>query len=354
MRTLTRTPEFRQEPDKAVEQTLPLFPERASSVAGGVDAFFLMLVIVAVFFSALIGVAIFYLSFKYRRRPGNQVGDLVPGSQALEITWMVIPFMIAMVLFAWGAKLYVTMRQSPSDALEIYVVGKQWMWKIQHADGRREFNELHVPVNRDVQLTMISEDVIHDFFVPAFRVKMDVLPGRYTTLWFRATKTGRYHLFCSQYCGTNHSLMGGWVIVMEPSEYQAWLAGGSNGESPEAAGQRLFTQLACAACHGEGPGPGPRAPSLAGLYRSTVKLSDGRTVAADDAYLRESILDPGAKIVAGYDNIMPTFQGTVSEDQLVQLFAYIKSMGSQPAQGGSGETGRTAPAARAEPAAPVQ
>jgi cytochrome c oxidase subunit 2 len=327
-------------------QSFPLFPERASSVAGGVDDFFILLVIVAVFFSVVVGVAIFYLSFRYRRRPGNEVGQLVPGSELLEITWMVIPFLIAMVLFAWGAKLYVTMRQSPSDALDIYVVGKQWMWKIQHADGRREFNELHVPVNRDVELTMISEDVIHDFYVPAFRVKMDVLPGRYTTLWFRATKTGRYHLFCSQYCGTNHSQMGGWVDVMEPSEYQAWLSGGSNTESPEQTGQRLFTALACISCHGDPSerGAGPRAPSLRGVYGSKVKLNDGQSVTADDGYLRESVLDPGAKIVAGYDNIMPTFQGVVSEDQLLQLLAYIKSIGSQPAQDTPGEAGPAAPA----------
>ena len=329
-------------------QNFPLFPERASSVAGGVDSLFLLLVAVAVFFSVLIGVSIFYLSFRYRRRPNNQVGQLVPGSEALEITWMVIPFLIAMVLFAWGAKLYVTMRQAPSDALDIYVVGKQWMWKIQHADGRREFNELHVPVNRDIELTMISEDVIHDFFVPAFRVKMDVLPGRYTTLWFRPTKTGRYHLFCSQYCGTNHSTMGGWVDVMEPSEYQAWLSGGSNSESPEQAGKRLFTTLACVSCHGDPSemGAGPRAPSLRGVYGSTVKLTDGRTVTADDAYLRESVLDPGAKIVAGYDNIMPTFQGVVSEDQLLQLFAYIKSLGTQTPQNASDAAGAAASAAK--------
>lgn len=343
-----RTPlaPFHRESDRTVGSNFPLFPERASSVAGGVDTLFMLLVTVAVFFSVLIGFSIFYLSYRYRRRPNNQVGQLVPASVPLEIIWMVVPFMIAMVLFAWGAKLYVTMRRSPSDAIDIYVVGKQWMWKIQHSDGRREFNELHVPVNRDVQLTMISEDVIHDFFVPAFRVKMDVLPGRYSTLWFRATKTGRYHLFCSQYCGTNHSTMGGWVDVMEPSEYQAWLSGGSNSESPEQAGQHLFTTLACISCHGEGNGPGPRAPSLRGVYGSTVKLSDGRTVMADDAYLRESVLDPGAKIVAGYDNIMPTFQGVVSEDQLLELFAYIKSLGTKPAQNGAGSTSALAPAAQ--------
>jgi cytochrome c oxidase subunit 2 len=315
-----------------VNQGIPLFPERASSFAAGVDTFFVFLVLVALFFSVLIGFGILYFSFRYRRRTSNPMGQLVPGSHVLEIAWMAVPFVIAMVMFAWGSKLYVTMRRPPSDALEVYVVGKQWMWKIQHPDGRREFNELHVPVNRDIKLTMISEDVIHDFFVPAFRAKMDVLPGRYTTLWFRATKTGRYHLFCAQYCGTDHSYMGGWVIVMEPSEYQAWLTGGSNSESLEQSGQRLFTQLACVSCHGEGQGPGPRAPGLRGVYGSKVKLNGGLTVVADDAYIRESILDPQAKIVAGYGPIMPTFQGVISEDQLLQLIAYVKSLGAPPAE----------------------
>jgi len=323
-----------------MNQSIPLFPERASSFAGGVDSFFVFLVLVAVFFSVLVGVGIFYFSLRYRRRPNNPVGQIVEGSHVLEIAWMVVPFIIAMCMFAWGSKLYVTMRRPPSDALEIYVVGKQWMWKIQHPDGRREFNELHVPVNRDVKLTMISEDVIHDFFVPAFRVKMDVLPGRYTTLWFRPTKTGRYHLFCSQYCGTDHSHMGGWVTVMEPSEYQAWLTGGSNSETLEQAGQRLFTQLACVSCHGEGQGPGPRAPGLRGVYGSKVKLDNGQTVVADDAYIRESILAPQAKIVAGYGRIMPTFQGVISEDQLLQLIAYIKSLGASPAEGQPAATGK--------------
>ena len=323
-----------------MNQSLPLFPERASSFAGGVDAFFIFLVLVALFFSVVVGVGILYFSFRYRRTASNPVGKRVHGSLFLEIAWMAVPFVIAMFMFAWGSKLYVTMRRPPSDALEIYVVGKQWMWKVQHPDGRREFDELHVPVNRDIKLTMISEDVIHDFFVPAFRVKMDVLPGRYTTLWFRATKTGRYHLFCSQYCGTEHSHMGGWVIVMEPSDYQAWLTGGSGSESLEQSGQALFTQLACVSCHGEGQGPGPRAPALRGVYGSKVKLSDGRTVLADEAYIRESILDPRAKIVAGYEPIMPTFQGVISEDQLLQLIAYVKSLGVPPAGAQPSATGK--------------
>jgi len=307
-----------------VPPALPLFPDSASNFAPSVDAFLYYLLGVAAFFSLLVGIGIFYLSFRYRRRADNPIGMLVPGSMALESLWIVVPFILAMIMFVWGATLYYQMRTPPRDALEIYVVGKQWMWKIQHPEGRREFNELHVPVNRDVKLTMTSEDVIHDFFVPAFRVKQDVLPGRYTTMWFRATRPGRYHLFCAQYCGTNHAIMAGWVEVMDPTAYQAWLSGGSGTESLPQAGERLFTQLACVTCHGEQPGA--RGPALHGVYGSKVRLDNGQTVTADDAYLRESILDPKAKIVAGYLPIMPTFQGLVTEEQLLELIAYIKTL----------------------------
>jgi len=204
------------------------------------------------------------------------------------------------------------------------------MWKLQHPEGRREINELHVPVNRDIKLTMASEDVIHDFFVPAFRVKADVVPGRYTTLWFRATQPGRYHMFCAQYCGTNHAIMGGWVTVMEPAEFQTWLAGGPAEGSLASAGEKLFQSLACNTCHRNDSQA--RGPSLEGSYGSTVRLDNGQVVVADDAYLRESILHPNAKIVAGYQPIMPTFQGLVTEEQVLQLIAYIKSL-SKPHPG---------------------
>jgi cytochrome c oxidase subunit 2 len=304
---------------------IPLFPERASSVAGSVDALFFFLLGLAGFFALLICVLIIYFSFKYRRRTPEEIGAPIEGSTALEITWIVIPLMLCMVLFGWGADIYVRERRPPPQTLEIYVVAKQWMWKLQHPEGQKEINELHVPVNTAVQLTMASEDVIHDFFVPAFRIKQDVVPGRYTILWFEATKTGRYHFFCSQYCGTNHALMGGWVTVMEPAEYQAWLSGGAAQGSLADAGERLFQSLACHTCHQENATG--RGPSLKGLYGSIVHLDNGQTVFADDAYIRESILKPGAKITAGYQNIMPTFQGLVSEEQVLQLIAYIKSLG---------------------------
>src|SRR5713226_6335644 len=312
-----------------MQSELPLFPERASSFAGSVDALFFYLLLVTVFFSAVITIAILYFFLKFRRKKPDEIGIAIPGSMALEAAWMGIPFLLAMVMFGWGASIYVNMRRPPKEALEIYVIAKQWMWKLQQPDGRREINELHIPVNRDVRLVMASEDVIHDFFVPAFRVKTDVVPGRYNTMWFRPTKVGRYHFFCAQYCGTNHALMGGWVTVMEPPDYAAWLSGSSGAEAdPVALGEKLFVEKACSTCHlASGLG---RAPSLNGLYGAKVLLADGSTVTADDAYIRESILQPKAKIVAGYQPLMPTFQGQLTEEQILNLTAYIKSLQSQP------------------------
>jgi cytochrome c oxidase subunit 2 len=207
--------------------------------------------------------------------------------------------------------------------MEIFVIGKQWMWKLQHPEGPMEINELHVPVGRPVKLTMTSEDVIHNFYVPAFRVQKDVVPGMYTSIWFQATETGRYHFFCNSYCGTNHALMGGYVTVMKPGDYEQWLSGGIRGESMVSAGAKLYEQLACITCHGTGKGP-----PFVDLLGRTVKLSDGTTVIADEAYIRESILYPSAKIVAGYQPIMPTYKGQVTEEQLLQLITYIKSLSS--------------------------
>ena len=312
-----------------MQSQLPLFPEQASNFASNVDALMFYLLIVSVFFSALITGVIVYCFLRFHRKHPKEIGASIHGSIPLETLWTVIPFLLTLLMFGWGASIYIHYRTAPKDTLDIYVLGKQWMWKLQQPDGRREVNELHIPVNRNVKLIMGSEDVIHDFFVPAFRVKMDVIPGRYTTLWFRATKTGRYHFFCSQYCGTNHAVMGGWVTVMEPAEYSAWLSGSSGEANPAAVGEKLFAQLACNTCH-QSAGTG-RGPSLNGVYGSTVKLTDGATVVADDAYIRESILYPKAKIVAGYQPLMPTFQGLVTEEQILNLTAYIKSLQTQPA-----------------------
>ena len=305
----------------------PLFPEAASTMAWRVDALYFFLLALAAFFSLLIAGLIVYFAVKYRRRAADAVGTQIHGGMALEITWTAVPLLITMVIFVWGASVYFAMATPPQDTLNIYVVGKQWMWKFQHLDGQREINELHVPIGRNVKLITTSEDVIHDFFVPAFRMKADVLPGRYVTLWFHATKPGRYRIFCAEYCGTRHSGMTGEVVVMDPSEYQTWLSGGAPEGSLASAGEKLFQDLACITCHrGDAQG---RGPLLQGLFGKTVQLQSGETTIADEAYIRESILNPGAKITAGFQPIMPAFQGLVTEEQLLELIEYVKSLGTQ-------------------------
>ena len=322
-----------------MQSELPLYPEQASNFAPQVDSLVMFMIAVCAFFAVVISIAVIYFFFKYHRKRRDEIGAAIHGDLRLEITWIVLPFFLLMAMFGWGAAIYVDFRRTPSDTLDIYVVGKQWMWKLQQPDGRREINELHVPVNRNVRLIMASEDVIHDFSVPSFRVKMDVVPGHYNTMWFRPTKTGRYHFFCSQYCGTNHAVMGGWVTVMEQDEYAKWLSGTSASGDPVAIGQQLFNDLACSTCH-QPDGKG-RGPSYHGVYGSQVKLADGSTVLADDNYIRESILQPNAKIVAGYQPIMPSFQGLVTEDQILALTAYIKSQKDQPPPGKPGAAGPT-------------
>ena len=310
---------------------MQLFPEQASALAGRVDALYFFLIGISVFFSLLIAGLVVYFAVKYRRRSETEPApEPATGGIALEIVWSVIPLGIAMVIFVWGASVFFTINRPPDDALEIYVVAKQWMWKLQHMEGQREINELHIPLGRAVRLKMTSEDVIHSFYVPVFRVKQDVLPGRYTQIWFHPTKVGRYHLFCAEYCGTKHSGMIGWVTVMEPPDYQAWLSGGTGEGSLASRGDKLFQDLACANCH-KSDGSG-RGPSLEGIFGTTVEIDGGRKVVVDDEYLRESILSPQAKIVKGYQPIMPTFQGLVTEDQLLQLIEHIKSSG-KPAAG---------------------
>jgi cytochrome c oxidase subunit 2 len=314
---------------------LPLFPDQASTVAERVDALYFFLVALTIFFSMLIAALEVYFAFRYRRQSQDEYPEHIEGSTKLETVWIVIPFLLAMFLFVWGASVYFAIYRPPQNAMEIYVVAKQWMWKFQHPTGQREINELHVPLNQKVKLIMATEDVIHSFFVPAFRVKADVVPGRYTSIWFQAIKPGRYHLFCAEYCGTNHSTMGGWVEVMEPTDYEAWLSGGPSEGSFASLGEKLFRDLACVTCHRSDAAG--RGPVLEGLFGKTVTLQKGEKVKADEAYIRESILNPRAKVVAGFEPIMPTFQGLVSEEQLLQLIAYIRSLG--PSQGQAAATG---------------
>ncbi len=307
----------------------PLWPTAASTISGEVDALYLFLISVtsAVTLAVLCLIVVFIFRYRHSKHP---VADQVSGSVPLEITWSLVPLGIFMIFFVWGATIYVAEATPPKDSLQIYVVAKQWMWKIEHEEGQREINTLHVPMNRDVRLTMISQDVIHSFWVPEFRVKADVLPGRYTTLWFRANRPGKYNLFCSEYCGTMHSGMIGKVVVMDPVKFQAWLTGGGEMGSFAATGQKLFQELGCTSCHRfDTQG---RGPNLVGVYGKPVLLDDGSTVIADDAYVRESILNPGAQIVAGFKPIMPSFQGIVTEDQLLSLIAYVKSLATPEEQ----------------------
>ena len=296
-------------------------------MAGNVDALFIFLLIVSGMMTALIFTAVIYFAARYRHRKGV-LAEQIEGSTPLELTWTIIPFGVFLVIFGWSAVVFFHGRTPPRDSTEVYVVAKQWMWKLEHAEGQREINELHVPVGRDVKLIMTSQDVIHSFFVPAFRMKQDVLPGRYTVAWFRATKPGTYHLFCSQYCGTQHSGMIGSVIVMEPAAYEAWSSGAPAGPL-SATGEKIFGELGCVTCHrSDSQG---RGPNLQGVFGKPVQLEDGRTVTADENYLRQCILDPGSRRVKGFQPIMPTFQGLVTEEQVNALVAYIKSMAnSQP------------------------
>ena len=306
----------------------PLFPESASTMASRVDSLYFFLLAVSIFFSLLIAGLIVFYAVKYRRRAADSVGSEIRGGLVLELTWTIIPLLITMVIFVWGASVFFAMARPPDETINIYVVGKQWMWKFQHLDGQREIDELHVPVGRPVKLIMTSEDVIHDVFIPAFRIKADVLPGRYTNLWFQSTKPGRYRLFCAEYCGTKHSGMIGQVVVMEPSEYQTWLSGGAAEGSLASAGAKLFQDLACNTCHR--PDAQGRGPVLEGLFGKTVTLQNGETLTVDEAYVRESILQPAAKIASGFQPIMPTFQGLVTEEQLLELIEYVKSLHELP------------------------
>jgi cytochrome c oxidase subunit 2 len=322
---------------------IPLFPVQASTHAPEVDALYFFLLAVTAFFALLVAVLAIYFGIKYRDDTGLKVGAPITGSVPLEIGWSIIPFIVAIGIFVWSAVVFFHYVRPPDETLELYATGKRWMWRFQHLDGQREINTLHVPVGRAVKITFTSEDVLHDLFIPAFRVKADAIPGRYSSIWFTATKTGEYHLFCAEYCGTRHSGMIGTVYVMEANDYQAWLSGGGTGGSLQARGEQLFQELACNTCHlSDGRG---RGPSLQGVFGSQVTLATGEKVTANESYIRESILTPQTKLVAGYQALMPTFQGLISEEGLASLLEHIKSM-SAP---GNAQAS-AAPAAAATPA----
>ena len=303
------------------------------------------LIVVSIAFSIPVVAAIIFFAIKYRETEKFATPDEMHGSMVLEVVWSIIPFVVSMTIFLGGAIVFFNQFTPPDDAMEIYVVGKQWMWKAQHQTGQREINELHIPVGRNVKLTMTTEDVLHDFSIPAFRTKADVIPGRYTYLWFQPTKPGKYHLFCAEYCGLNHSGMGGYVYVMEQRDFDNWLSGSVSGQTPVEQGKDLFeNKLGCASCHAGGPAQ--RGAKLEGIFNHDVKLVGGTTVKADEQYIRTSILNPASQVVEGFQPIMPTFKGQVTEEQLNSLVAYIKSLTPN-----AGASTAAAPAANAAPTA---
>ena len=308
----------------------PLFPEQASTMAKQVDTLYAFELLIAGFCTVLICTMILTFAARYRQQANVDRSHPPVANRLMEVFWIVVPLIMGMGMFTWGAIVFFHIYEPPGDALEIAVVGKQWMWKTQHSEGRSEINELHVPLGRPVKLNMISQDVIHSFYVPAFRVKQDVLPGRYTSLWFEPARVGRYHLYCAEYCGTNHSTMGGWVYVMEPADFQSWLSQAGIGPSMAEEGERLFVQHHCAGCHRGSQTVS--APRLEGVYGRPVPIQVGREVrfvTADSTYIRDSILRPKYQVVAGYEPVMPSFQDQISEPDLLKIIAYIKSIGAE-------------------------
>ena len=321
---------------------IPIFPEQASTFAKDVDMLYFFIFAVSAFFAVVVAIAVIYFGIRYHKTHDGEIGARIEGNLPLELLWSVIPTIIAMVMFGWGASVFYHLRRPPAEAMHIYAVGKQWMWKFQHLEGQREINDLHIPAGRPIKITISSEDVLHSLFFPAFRTKMDAIPGRYTELWFEAQTPGQYHIFCTEYCGTNHAGMIGTVTVLEPAQYQVWLQGGGVEGTLAQRGAKLFNDLACSTCHldtGQG-----RGPSLKDLVGKTVDLQDGSSVMVDEAYLRESILNSQAKIVKGFQPLMPTFQGLVSEENLVALIEHVKSMSPTATAAAPAATTTPAPA----------
>src|SRR5580692_8119214 len=302
-----------------------IIPPEASTQAPQVDALLVFMTLVSLVGLVLVGLLVTGFSILYRRER-NPVATQIEGSTLLEATWTIIPLGLFLVMFVWGSVLYFRIYTPPPNAMNIYVVGKQWMWKAEHPGGQHEINSLHVPVNQPIQITLISQDVFHSFSIPAFRVKREAIPGRYTSVWFEATAVGTYHLFCTQYCGTDHSEMIGDVIVMTPDDFKKWQAGSTSGNSLAQNGERLFASLSCNACHNTRPDA--RGPSLANVYNARLTLSSGESVTVDDAYLRDAILNPSQHITQGYAPIMPTYQGQISEEGVIALVEYIRNLDS--------------------------
>ena len=302
-----------------------LYPPEASKIAPQMDALYFFMVLVSLIGLTIVILLVVSFSVLYSKKR-HPVPVQIEGSTMLEATWTIIPLGLFLIMFVWGSLIYFRVYTPPANAMNIYVVGKQWMWKAEHPGGQHEIDSLHVPTGRAIQLTLISQDVFHSFSIPAFRVKREAIPGRYTTVWFEATTPGTYHLFCTQYCGTDHSHMIGDVVVMTPDDYKKWLAGSTSGASLAQNGERLFASLSCTACHNARPDA--RGPNLANVFGSKLTLANGQTRQVDEAYLREAILNPSQNVTQGYVPIMPTYQGQISEDGVIALVEYIKSLNS--------------------------
>jgi cytochrome c oxidase subunit 2 len=305
----------------------PIWPDTASAYASQVNFLFGSLLVIGGLTAGLVFFLLLFFANKYRHGSNAHRHEPTKKTWRWEVGWTTASLLIFVGLAVWGGNLYVHLYNPPPNALQIFIVGKQWMWKAQHPGGQREINELHVPAGQDIRLVMASQDVIHSFFIPALRIKQDVVPGRYETMWFRADKVGRYHLFCAEYCGTDHAHMGGWLTVMDPRDFGNWLRAQGGQKTLAAQGEQLFHSYGCSGCHE--PGGTVRAPNLDGVFGSPVPLSDGRVVTADERYVRDSILDPKAEVAAGYAPVMPTFAGQIGEDDLAKLVAYIESIGPQ-------------------------
>jgi cytochrome c oxidase subunit 2 len=304
----------------------PILPEQASTFAADVDLLFYALTIFVSLFTVGVTAVLIYFGVRFQQVPGSGRKSVTFHSMKVELIWTGIPLVLAIGIFVWGAILFYDYYNVPKNTLDITVEAKQWMWKLQHPNGVREVNQLHIPKGRAVKLTMTSQDVIHSFYVPAFRVKQDVLPAMYSTLWFEPTKVGTYPLFCAEYCGTQHSTMGGEVVVMEPADYEKWVSGGP-ALTPVKAGEALFQQMGCATCHMSGDLS--RGPNLGGVFGHEIKVKVGnevQTIVANEEYVRESIMNPTAKVVEGYQALMPTFANQLKDEEVLNLVAYIKSL----------------------------
>jgi cytochrome c oxidase subunit 2 len=309
---------------------LPFWPPTASGYASQINVLFGALLIVGALTAGLVFFLMLFFANKYRHGSNADRSGTTKKTWRFEVSWTVATLLIFVGLAVWGADIYLHLYNPPANAVQIFVVGKQWMWKAQHPGGQREINALHVPVGQPIRLVLASQDVIHSFFIPALRIKQDVVPGRYETMWFRADKVGRYHLFCAEYCGTDHAHMGGWITVMEPRDFGRWLQAQGGEETLAAQGKDLFRRYGCSGCHEAGGTV--RAPRLEGVFGSPVPLSDGSVVIADERYVRDSILDPKAQVAAGYAPVMPTFAGQIGEDDLAKLVAYVESIGPEQAR----------------------